>query len=137
MKEAIADFEKLAAFVEGSNLSYREAVLDYYRELGETHKFTVRKDASAIKYGVNLGKIDLIWLEPNITFTIEFGNLEDILKHLWRIVEFSPSLAVLLLSSKSGCKAADVLKLIKNSPVLASMRNRFLVLDLTEEEVLE
>jgi hypothetical protein len=137
MKEAIADFEKLAEYVEGSHLPYREAVLEYYRELGEKNKFTVRKDASAIKYGVNLGKIDLIWLEPNITFTIEFGSLEDILKHLWRIVEFSPSLAVLLLSSKSGCKAADVLKLIKNSPVLASIRKSFLVLDLTEEEVLE
>lgn len=137
MKETIADFDKLAEYVEGSNLLYKEAVIEYYKNLGEKHNFTVRKNASVIVYGINLGKIDLIWLEPNITFTIEFSNMEDILKHLWRILEFSPSLSVLLLSSKAGCKASDVLKLIKNSTILQPMRNRFLVLDLTEEEILE
>lgn len=137
MKDIISDFEALAEYVESSDLSYREAVIDFYRELGEKHKFTVRKDSSVIRYGVNLGKLDLIWLEPNITFTIEFGSFEEILKHLWRIIEFSPSLSVLLLSSKSGCRAADVSKLIKNSPLLAPMNGRFMILDLTEEEVVE
>jgi hypothetical protein len=112
-------------------------VIEYFQELGEKNKFTVRKDSSVIKYGINLGKLDLIWLEPNITFTIEFGGFKEILKHLWCIIEFSPSLSVLLLSSKSGCRAADVAKLIKNSPLLASMKDRFMILDLTEEELVE
>lgn len=137
MRDVIADFEGLMTYVEGSELNYREAVLDFYKNLGEKHGFTVRKDSTVIRYGLNLGRMDLIWVEPNITFTIEFGSLDEILKHLWRVLEFSPSLAVLLLSSKSGCKAADVLKLIKNSPLLADMKEKFLVLDLTEEEVLE
>ena len=137
MKEIISDFNKLAEYVDASDLPYKEAVIEYFQELGEKNKFTVRKDSSVIKYGINLGKLDLIWLEPNITFTIEFGGFEEILKHLWRIIEFSPSLSVLLLSSKSGCRAADVAKLIKNSPLLASMKDRFMVLDLTEEELVK
>lgn len=137
MKELISDFDALAEHVESSDSPYREAVIEFYRRLGEKQNFSVRKDSSVIKYGVNLGKLDLIWLEPNITFTIEFGGFDEILKHLWRIVEYSPSLSVLLLSSKSGCKAADVSKLIKNSPLLGSMRDRFMILDLTEEEVLD
>jgi hypothetical protein len=137
VKEVISDFNKLAEYVDASDLPYKEAVIEYYRELGEKNKFTVRKDSSVIKYGINFGKIDLIWLEPNITFTIEFGGFEEILKHLWRIIEFSPSLSVLLLSSKSGCRAADVAKLIKNSPLLAPMKDRFMILDLTDEELVE
>lgn len=137
MKDIISDFNKLAEYVDASDLPYREAVIEYFQELGEKHKFTVRKDSSVIKYGINLGKLDLIWLEPNITFTIEFGGFEEILKHLWRIIEFSPSLSVLLLSSKSGCRAADAAKLIKSSPLLAPMKDRFMILDLTEEEVIE
>jgi hypothetical protein len=137
MKDMIADFDKLAEHVESSDLPYKEAVIDFYRKLGEEQKFSVRKDPSVIKYGLNLGRIDLIWLEPNISFTIEFGGFDEVLKHLWRIVEYSPNLSVLLLSSKSGCRASDVSKLIKNSPLLASMAGRFMILDLTEEEIVE
>ncbi len=136
MIEILTNFEELEGYVKNSELGYKEAVIDYYKTLGKKHGFTVRKDSSVIRYGINLGKIDLIWLEPNITFTIEFGNLDEILKHLWRILEFSPGLAVLLLSSKSGCKATDVVKLIKNSDVLGEMRGKFLVLDLTEKEII-
>ncbi len=136
MIDILTNFEELEKYVKNSELPYREAVIDYYKGLGENHGFTVRKDSSVIRYGINLGKIDLIWLEPNIVFTIEFGNLDEILKHLWCVLEFSPNLAVLLLSSKSGCKAPDVVKLIKNSSVLEKMSKRFLVLDLTEKEVL-
>ncbi len=135
MIDIIADFVKLEEHVKDSELSYREAVADYYKTLGKKHGFTIRENSSVIKYGVNLGKLDVIWLEPNITFTIEFSSLEEILKHLWRIREFSPELSVLLLSSKSGCKASDVVKLIQNSPLLEEMKDRFMALDLTEKEV--
>jgi hypothetical protein len=136
MIETLTNFNELDTHVKDSDLSYKEAVIDYYRFLGEKHGFTVRKDSSVIRYGVNLGKMDLIWLEPNISFTIEFGNLEEVLKHLWRVMEFSPNLAVLLLSSKSGCKATDVVRLMANSSVFKKIDMRFLVLDLTEREVL-
>jgi hypothetical protein len=136
MIETLTNFRELEEHVENSELNYREAVVDYYKTLGEKHGFTVRKDSTVIRYGVNLGRIDLIWIEPNITFTIEFGNLDEILKNLWCIIEFSPNLSVLLLSSKSGCKASDVVKLIQNSTILEKMREKFLVLDLTEKEVL-
>ncbi len=136
MIDIITDFKGLEEHIENSDLGYREAVLDYYKKLGIEQGFTVRENSSVIQYGINFGRIDLIWLEPNTTFTIEFGNLEEILKHLWRIMEFTPELAVLLLSSKSGCKATDVVKVIKNSPVLKEMRDRILAIDLTEKEVI-
>lgn len=136
MIDIITDFKGLEEHIENSGFGYREAVLDYYKKLGIKHGFSVRENSSVIRYGINFGRIDLIWLEPNTTFTIEFGNLEEILKHLWRIMEFTPELAVLLLSSKSGCKATDVIKVIKNSPVLKEMRDRILAIDLTDKEVI-
>jgi hypothetical protein len=77
----------------------------------------------------------MIWLEPNIAFAAEFGNLEEIYKHLWRILEYSPNMAVLILSSKSACKADEVMKIIEKSQLIGDRKNIFLVLDITDKKV--
>jgi len=136
MIDELKNFEELEEHIGNSNLKYREAILDYYKKLGERMGFTVRENFSVIKNGVNSGKLDIIWIEPNITFITEFGKLDDILKHLWKLVEFSPSLAVLLLSSKSECKAEKVSELIEKSDITREIKNRFLILDVTEKKVI-
>ena len=136
MIDELKKFEGLEEHRGNSNLKYREAILDYYKKLGERMGFTVRENFSVIKNGVNSGKLDIIWIEPNITFITEFGKLDDILKHLWKIVEFSPSLAVLLLSSKSECRAEKVSELIEKSDITREVKNRFLILDVTEKKVI-
>jgi len=110
----ITDLASLNRYVKSSGLKMREAILRFYRELGEKSGYTVRENAPIIKNGINYGKIDLIWLEPNIAFITEFGNFEEIYKHLWKILEYSPNKAVLLMSSKSSCRAEDVDKVIEN-----------------------
>jgi len=135
MINELKKFEELEEYVKRSRLKYRDAILEYYRNLGERFGFTVRENSSVIRQGINLGRLDVIWIEPNITFVIEFGNFEEILKHLWRLVEFSPNLSVLILSSKSDCRAEKVSELIEKSEILAELRNRFLILDVTEKKV--
>ncbi|MBN2250488.1 MAG: hypothetical protein JW724_00250 [Candidatus Altiarchaeota archaeon] len=136
MIEELVDFKNLSDFLKSSDLKYREALMAYYKSLGESLGFTVRENASIIRNGVNFGRIDLIWLEPNVTFTAEFGDIDGIYKHLWRIIEFNPNMAVLLLSSKSSCKADDVTKIIEKSGILEGKRGSFLVLDVTCGKVL-
>ena len=117
------------------NLNYRDAIISYYKTLGENLGFTVRENPSIIKHGINFGRINMIWLEPNVTITVEFGNFENILGHLWRILEYSPELAVLVLSSKSGCKASDVAKLVEQSELLENKQKKFLIIDVTDKKV--
>ena len=136
MDDFIVKFKDLKDHIKKSELGYKESIREFYKVLGEKNGFAVRENSTIIRYGLNLGKIDLIWLDPNITFTIEFSNLEDILKQLWKISELSPELAVLILSSKSGCKATDVKKLIDHSELTKNRDTRFMLLDLSEEKVL-
>lgn len=136
MIQDLVNFQELENYVKNSELKYREAIIEYYKELGERLGFTVRENSSVIRNGINFGKIDLVWVEPNITFTVEFGNLEEILKHLWRILEFSPKISVLILSSKSACKSEDVVKIIERSKLMGGNRGIFLVLDVTEKRVI-
>ncbi|MEA3255143.1 MAG: hypothetical protein U9Q22_04860 [Candidatus Altiarchaeota archaeon] len=137
MIDELTDFQGLDEFIKNSELNYREALIDYYKTLGEGLGFTVRKNSSVIRNGINFGRIDLIWVEPNITFTVEFGNIEEILKHLWKIMEFSPQISVLILSSKSACKPGDAVKIIEKSKLIEGTQDVFLVLDVTEKKVVK
>jgi len=136
MIEELSDLQALDDHVRKSaGLKFREAILRYYRDLGESLGYTVRENASIIKNGVNFGRMDMIWLEPNVVFAAEFGNPEEIYKHLWKILEYSPAMAVLILSSKSACKADEVAKIIEKSPLVGEKRNIFLILDVTDKKV--
>lgn len=132
----IENFQELENFLKESKLSYREAVLAYYKKLGETIGFTVKENPSIIKYMLNLGRIDLLWVEPKIIFVIEFSNLENLLGKLFKVAESSPSLAVLVLSSTSGCKPKDAKTLIENSKFFYEMKDKFIILDLAEKRLI-
>ena len=131
----ITDLNSLDRYAKSSGLKFREAILRYYKELGEKLGYTVRENASILKNGVNYGKIDMIWLEPNIVFINEFGNLEEIYKHLWKVLEYSPNEAVFLLSSKSSCKAEEVDKIVEKSSLVGEKKNIFLIMDVTDKKV--
>jgi hypothetical protein len=130
----ITDFSGLDKYVKNPSLKFREAIHQYYKEMGGRLGYTVRENPSVIVKGVNYGKMDMVWVEPKITFSIEFGNLDEIYKHLWKILEFSPNVAVLILSSKSACKAEDVVKIIEKSDIMGDKRDRFLVIDISEKK---
>jgi len=133
--DEIADFQKLDGSIKASKLKYREAVIDHYKRLGESRGYSVRENAQVIRNKVNLGRLDLAWLEPNIIFALEFGSTEEIYRHLWKILEVSPSMAALILSSKSGCRPKEINKLIDNSGLLKEKRDIFLIIDISEKKV--
>ncbi len=136
MNPEITDFSGLDKYVKNPDYKFKDAVLQFYRDMGTRLGYTVRDNPSVIVKGVNYGKLDMVWVEPKITFSIEFGGLDEIYKHLWKILEFSPSLAVLLLSSKSACKAEEVVKMIEKSDIIGEKRSLFLVIDISERKVL-
>lgn len=137
MRDVLSDFAGLRSYmkVKPAGLSFKEGLLGYYESLGLKYGFTVRRNAPVVKHGINLGRMDLVWIEPNTVFALEFGNFDELLKSLWKITEFKPELAILVLSSKSQCKPAYAAELIKKTPILADLKGKFLVLDVGEEKV--
>ena len=135
MIETVSNFTELEGHVKTCKLPFKEAVIDYYRVLGERLGFTVRKDSSVIKNGLAFGKFSLVWVEPNTVFCLEFGAFEEIFKHLWRVLEHQPDKAVFLLSSGSQCKPDAVEKIIRNSPIIAGLKDKVIVLDVSEKKV--
>jgi len=138
MIDKITDFAALEKSVKSvPDLKYKDAIIRHYKNLGESLGYTARDNFSVIKNTVNYGKLDLIWVEPNVVFAAEFGSLDDIYKHLWRIIELAPKTAVLVLSSKSACKAEEVVKIIEKSRLSSDQLKMFLVLDVTGNKVLK
>jgi hypothetical protein len=132
----ITDLNSLDRYAKSSGMKLRDSILRYYKELGEKLGYTVRENASIIKNGVNYGKVDMIWLEPNIVFINEFGGLEEIYKHLWKILEYSPNHAVFLLSSKSSCKAEEVDKIVEKSSLVSEKKQIFLLMDVSDKKII-
>lgn len=132
----LSDFKAIKEHVKESKLPYREALLDYYRRLGERMGYTIREATSLIRHGINFGKLDLVWVEPSILFICEFSNMDEMMKHLLRMLELDPGLTVFLMNSKSGCKPDQVKSLVSRSGVFSSVRDKVLVLDFGDEEIL-
>jgi hypothetical protein len=132
MIELLTDFNGMREYVKKSGLKFKEALVEYYRQVGEKQGFTVLKDSSVIKNAVNYGKVDLIWVEPNTVFCCEFGLLDDVYKHLWRIMVLKPTVAVLLLSGNSQCNPRSVKDMVEKTPELKGIE--FIVLDVTAEK---
>ena len=134
MDELLTDFTGLEKHVKDCGLPYLEAVIDYYRVLGEQQGFTVAKDASVIKNAHNFGKIELIWVEPNTAFIKEFGTLADIYQHLWKIMILQPAHTVILLSGNSNCKPEKIKQIVEKTPQLK--KTKFTILDITKHKKL-
>jgi len=129
MKELISDFKGLREFITGSGLKFNDALIVYYKSVGEKQGFTVVSDSSVIRGAYNFGKVDLVWVEPNVVFAREFGVLDDIFRHLWRIMLLKPAVAVLLLSGNSQCSPKKVREIVSKTPQLLGIE--FIILDVT------
>lgn len=136
MIQTVSRFGELKKHVSGSGMPFREAVVDYYRLLGGRLGFTFMENASVIKHGVNLGKVDLVWVEPNVAFYAEFSNMGELTKHLFKILELGSEWSVLILSSNSSCKPDDARKIVANSAAFEKIRDRVIILDLSKEKII-
>jgi hypothetical protein len=133
MKELFSDFAQVKAHTKSSGLKYADAIIDYYRKLGDKQGFTVLSGSTVIKNAYDFGRLELVWVEPNVVFCHEFGLLDDIYRHLWRIMVFRPRVAVLLLSGMSKCSPQKVKEIVSHTPQLAGIE--FIVLDVTGEKL--
>ncbi|MFH1055266.1 MAG: hypothetical protein V1744_04130 [Candidatus Altiarchaeota archaeon] len=129
MIELLSDFNGMKEFMKGSRLKLKEGLMEYYRQIGEKHGFTVLKDSSVIKDAFDFGKVDLVWVEPNVIFTCEFGLLDDIYRHLWRIMVLRPAVAALLLSGNSQCNPKKVKEIVRRAKELEGIE--VVLLDVT------
>ena len=133
MLKLLSNFTGLREHVKKSSLKFADALVEYYRQLGEKQGFTVTVGSSVIRNAYNFGKVDLVWVEPNAVFCHEFGLLDDIYRHLWRITVLKPALAVLLLSGNSQCSPQKVKEIVNRSPQLKGIE--FIILDVTAGKV--
>jgi len=125
----LPDFSGLSEFIRESRLPYKDAVVEYIAKQGESRDFTVRKYSSVVKYGVNLGKVDVAWLEPNTHFHCEFAKVEDALTGIVQSLEAGAEKVVLVLSSKGAVKPAHVKALLEDSLILSSFKEKIIVAD--------
>ncbi|MFH1402883.1 MAG: hypothetical protein ABIH11_01275 [Candidatus Altiarchaeota archaeon] len=128
----ISNIRELNEHAKKSGKQYKQAIIEYYRTIGESQGFTTAENSSVINNTVNYGNIDLVWIEPNIVFCIEFGLLDDIYKHFFRLIQLRPSLSVLILSSNSKCRPDKVEEIIKKTPELKFLRDKTVIVDVNE-----
>jgi hypothetical protein len=116
--DVIGNIKDLKNHIKKSKNPYKDAILDYYKLVGETQGYTTLKNTPAIANGIDYGKIDLVWAEPNIIFMCEFGLPEDLYKSLFKATVIKPAKAVIILSSKSRCKPQIAQEIILKTPEL-------------------
>ncbi|MFH0862960.1 MAG: hypothetical protein V1875_08030 [Candidatus Altiarchaeota archaeon] len=134
MKELLSDFAGLKAHLKECKMPFRGALIEYYRTLGEKQGFTALKDSSVIRNAYNFGRVDLVWVEPNVAFEMEFGLLDDIFRHMWKLMVLSPRMAVLLVSGNSKCSPQKVKELVSKTPQLSGIE--FVVIDVSGGKIL-
>jgi hypothetical protein len=127
MIDGITDAAALKKHVKESKLKFNEAIIDYYKSLGKKHGFTCLANSQAIANAVDYGRIELVWVEPNIVFMLEFGLPDDLYKHLFKAAVLKPAKAVLVLSTKSRCSPKKAKELIERTPHLKGIE--FVVVD--------
>ncbi|MCX6695247.1 MAG: hypothetical protein NTU61_02995 [Candidatus Altiarchaeota archaeon] len=135
MIELLTKFDELKNYAKNSKLGFKEAIVKYYKEVGEKQGFTVVEGSSVIKNTVNYGKVDLVWIEPNTVFCLEFGLLDDIYKHFFRVMQLKPSMTVFILSGNSKCSPDKVKEIIERTPELSAIKGKYAILDVTEGKV--
>ena len=137
MIELITKFDEIKEYARNSRLSFREAIIRYYKELGEKQGFTVVENSSVIRNTVNYGKVDLVWIEPNTVFCVEFGVLDDIYKHLFKVMQLKPGMVVFILSSNSKCSPEKVKDILLRTEMLDGIRESTVILDITEGKTIQ
>jgi len=120
--DSLIDTTGLKAHVKASKLAYKDAVIDYFRLLGEKHGFTTLTNTPAIANATDYGRIDLVWVEPNIIFMSEFGIPEDPIQTPIQSHSPKPSKTVIILSSKSRCTPKKAKEIIEKTPELKGMK---------------
>jgi hypothetical protein len=134
MIELLTDFHGLKKFIKESDLKFKDALVEYYRRVGEEQGFTILKDSSVIKNAVNYGRVDLVWVESNTVFCSEFSLPDDIYRHLFRIMVLKPSIAVLLLSGASQLSPQRVKQIVGGTPQLEGIE--FVILDVSSGKII-
>ena len=135
MIELLTNFKELKDYAKkNSSLGFKEAIIRYYKELGEKQGFSAVESSSVIKNTVNYGKADLVWIEPNTVFCAEFGLLDDIYKHLFKLMQMKPSMTVFILSSNSKCAPERVKAILDKTPELFDIKNKSLLIDIAAEK---
>lgn len=132
MIEEIKDMQSLRRHLRESKKNYQEAVVEHYQLLGQKHGFTTVKNPTIIADGLDFGKETLAWIEPDILFIMEFGNKKEIYRHLYNIASVKPAKTILLLSSKSSTKPAEVKDITKKSKLVKDLD--ITVVDLSKED---
>ncbi len=128
----LCNFEELGKYLKNSNLPFRDAILEYYASLGEKLGFTVRRNSLVVQHGINMGRLDLMWVEPAVVFICEFGEFENLLKQAWKAVEVSPGKIVVITSSKAKCSTKNVCMLVERSEVIGKIRPNFVIIDVND-----
>lgn len=130
MIDILADVENLKKHVKQSKLPFKKAIIEYYKKLGESQGLEVVENTSIIKNGVDYGRIPLSWPDAEVSFNMEFTQIEEIQKHLALNLILNPKHIVMILNSNSDCKPKKVEEIIELTPEYEKIKEKIILVDL-------
>lgn len=135
----ITSFGALQKFVSGQkdSLNFFESVKEYFFDLGKRLGYDSRKNSSVLRNGINFSTVDIAWSSAEkivAGFEIEFGNKEELLSGIWKLIELEPQYAVLITSFKAkNFSLKEIEQILRHSHNYKAVSTEFLLMEIDKE----
>ncbi len=135
----ITSFGALQKFVDGrkDDLNFFECIKQYFFELGKSLNYDCKKDSSVLQKGINFSAVDVVWASSEkicAAFEIEFGNKDEMLAGIWKLIELEPQYAVLITSSKAkNYSLKEIEQILRYSHNHKTLETEFLLIEIDKE----
>ncbi|MEM4662979.1 MAG: hypothetical protein QXM75_03075 [Candidatus Diapherotrites archaeon] len=129
----ITDFEQLQAFVSEHEGNLIDLSKTYYCSLGTDLGFDTYAPYSVSK-GTALFELDVVWLTAQnieVAFEFEFGNIEEFLSALAKLILCEPELSVVFVSSRSHAINFETASELAQN--IAKFKKNLLIVDISDE----
>lgn len=129
------DFKSIQKFIDKSDKSFKEALIDYFLQLGLDLGFDAKKDYSFEAQGLKFPSIDVVWLNGKQLFAaieIEFSSKDDFLAALMKLSASMAEYSTIITSSNSNVFKIDEAE--KLLPMINILNTYFLLIDITKEQ---
>jgi len=129
----LINFRDLQTFVTENEGSLIELTKRYYAMLGNDLGFKCESPFNATINGCSFG-LDIAWFDETnleVAFEFEFGNLEELLAGIAKLILSNANHSVLVTSSKA--RIADLNSIVDLAGRLSPYAQNLLIMDLSEE----
>ncbi|MCX6778350.1 MAG: hypothetical protein NT157_05715 [Candidatus Micrarchaeota archaeon] len=130
-EDEVANVGKLLEYVRGNPGDLRKTVGDYYLQLASSHNVHCSREVEVIvNTGTELGKVDCALASPASAAVVFAEDKEQAMLGLWKLTEFAPNIAVLILSSSDPSLIDSMRSIIWKSALMRNVSRKFILIDI-------